>query len=90
MDIRMVNLICAVLLIAAGVAFILTLAEKWGWREWLMVHAPNEFLYRLFLCKFCCSWWMLVIVTLCVFIIVRDASLLAVPVFATPIVVRLW
>lgn len=86
----MVDFLSIVLLMAAGAAFILTLAEKWGWREWLMVHAPNEFLYRLFLCKFCCTWWVLVFMTLCIVIIVRDAALLAVPVFATPIAVRLW
>lgn len=86
----MVDFLSIVLLMAAGAAFILTLFEKWGWREWLMVHAPNEFLYRLFLCKFCCTWWVLVFMTLCVVIIVRDAALLAVPVFATPIAVRLW
>ncbi|WP_303840855.1 hypothetical protein [Selenomonas ruminantium] len=86
----MVDFLSIVLLMAAGAAFILTLAEKWGWREWLMVHAPNEFLYRLFLCKFCCTWWVLVLLTLCVVIIVRDAALLAVPVFATPIALRLW
>lgn len=86
----MVDFLSIVLLMAAGAAFILTLAEKWGWREWLMVHAPNEFLYRLFLCKFCCTWWVLVLLTLCIVIIVRDAALLAVPVFATPIALRLW
>lgn len=86
----MVDFLSIVLLMAAGAAFILTLFEKWGWREWLMVHAPNEFLYRLFLCKFCCTWWVLVLLTLCIVIIVRDAALLAVPVFATPIAVRLW
>lgn len=86
----MVDFLSIVLLMAAGAAFILTLAEKWGWREWLMVHAPNEFLYRLFLCKFCCTWWVLVLLTICVVIIVRDAALLAVPVFATPIALRLW
>lgn len=86
----MVDFLSIVLLMAAGAAFILTLSEKWGWREWLMVHAPNEFLYRLFLCKFCCTWWVLVLLTICVVIIVRDAALLAVPVFATPIAVRLW
>jgi len=86
----MVDFLSIVLLMAAGAAFILTLAEKWGWREWLMVHAPNEFLYRLVLCKFCCTWWVLVLLTLCVVIIVRDAALLAVPVFATPIALRLW
>ena len=45
-------------------AWMLALAIKWGWREWLQVHAPCDFLYKLFSCDFCCCWWLCVIISL--------------------------
>ena len=63
-----VEFVSWVAVIALMAAFLLGLSQKWGWIEWLQVHAPNDFLHELFSCKFCCSWWVSVLIslTLCV------------------------
>nr|DAT75923.1 MAG TPA: Protein of unknown function (DUF1360) [Caudoviricetes sp.] len=47
-----------VFLVACAVKFLRTLAIKWGILEWLQVNAPNKFLYELFTCEFCQSFWL--------------------------------
>lgn len=47
-----------VCLVALGVKFLLTLADKWGIMEWLQAHAPNKLLFQLFTCDFCKSFWL--------------------------------
>ena len=48
----------AVVLVALFVKFLRTLAEKWGILSYLQAHAPNDFLYKLFSCEFCQSFWL--------------------------------
>lgn len=45
-------------MVALFVKFLRTLAEKWGIWEWLQAHSPNDFLYKLFSCEFCQSFWL--------------------------------
>ena len=73
-----------------GAAFFLGLASKWGWMEWLQVHAPTEFLNKLFNCKFCCSWWMSVLISLTLCIVTGEWFLIFIPICTTPITKELW
>ncbi len=81
---------CWVAVVALAAAFLLSLATKWKWIEWLQVHAPNDFLYELFSCKFCCSWWVSVIISLTLSIATGEWLLMAVPVCSTVIARELW
>lgn len=51
-----------VAVVATSAAFMLLLSMKWGWREWMQVHAPDDFIYRLLGCDLCCCWWLCVAV----------------------------
>lgn len=77
----MLDFVIYVVLVALGVKFLLTLSEKWGIREWLQLHAPNEFFHKLFSCDFCCSWWLGVGICIVLAILV-DWRLIFVPIFA--------
>ena len=78
------------LIVQQSAAFFLGLANKWGWLEWLQVHAPSDMICRLFSCKFCCSWWMNVIISIILCVVTGNWWLAAIPVFATPITKELW
>lgn len=62
-----VEFIMWVAMVALLATFMLLLSIKWGWREWLQVHAPNDFIYRLVCCDLCCCWWLCV--AICIVII---------------------
>lgn len=79
---------CAVVIVAA--AFLLSLCKKIGWLEWLQVHAPNAFFEKLFNCKFCCSFWASVIISLILCVITGQWVLLAAPICTTISVRELW
>lgn len=85
-----IEFICWVAVIALTAAFLLALATKWGWIEWLQVHAPTEWLNKLFSCKFCCSWWVSVLISLILWMAAGQTLLLAVPVCSTIITRELW
>lgn len=87
---NVVEFISWVAVIALSAAFFLGLAAKWGWIEWLQVHAPNDFSYKLFSCKFCCSWWVAVIISLTLSVVVGQWLLLAAPICTTVITRELW
>ena len=53
------NYICIVLAVALLAAFLLMLAHKWGFVEYVQVHG-NEFFAKMFSCDFCLSWWFCV------------------------------
>lgn len=78
----MIEFAVAVALVALAVKFLRTLAEKWGILEWLQVHAPNEFLHKLFTCSFCQSFWLGL--AICVVLVVFGAPLywLSIPIFS--------
>lgn len=59
-----VEFLCWAIVVGLIGAWLLTLADKWGIREWLQVHAPNDFLYELFSCNFCCAMWIGVLISL--------------------------
>lgn len=80
----------SVLIVACIAAFLLSLAVKWGWLEWLQIHAPNAFFDKLFHCHFCCSWWASLGVSVILAIILQCWWILAVPLCSTVIAVRLW
>lgn len=84
----MSDFLCLCVLVALLVVFVLTLAEKWGIREWLQIHAPNDFLHKLFMCDFCCCWWLSIIISLTLFVVAGWLELLAVAPFSTIIAVR--
>ena len=79
-----------VAVIALVSAFLLGLAEKWGWLEWLQVHSTTEFLHELFSCKFCCSWWVSVIFSLTLCVVTGEWILLFAPFCTTVITRELW
>ena len=85
-----VAFVCYAVAVALSAAFLLGLAHKWGWIEWLQVHAPNDFLYKLFSCKFCCSWWVSVVISLTLCVTTGDWWLLLAPVCSTVIARELW
>lgn len=82
--------VCWVAVIALVAAFLLSLAAKWKWLEWLQVHAPNDFLHELFSCKFCCSWWMCVVISLFLWMATGQWVLLLVPFCSTLITREIW
>lgn len=86
----MVEFISIVAAVALAAAFFLGLAVKWGWLEWLQVHAPSEFFSKLFNCKFCCSFWMGVLICVTLFVITGKAMVLLAPVCTTVITRDLW
>lgn len=81
--------VCWVAVVALAAAFVLSLAVKWGWLEWLQVHAPNDFVHALLTCKFCTSWWLSVL--MCIGpAIAGPWWLILVPVCSTIITRELW
>jgi len=78
----------AVVILAA--AFLLSLARKWGIIEWLQVHAPTDFLYKLFSCKFCTSFWTGVAISLTLWMVTGAWQMLLIPICSTVIVRDLW
>lgn len=85
-----VEFVCWVAVVACSAAFVLSLAVKWKLLEWLQVHAPNDFVHELFSCRFCCSWWVSVIISLILCMVSGIWWILAVPVCSTVIARELW
>ena len=85
-----IEFVCWVAVVALAAAFLLGLAAKWHWLEWLQTHAPNDFFNKLFNCKFCCSWWVSVVISLTLCVATGQWWLLAVPICSTVIARELW
>lgn len=85
-----IEFVCWVAVVALVAAFLLALAVKWGVMEWLQVHAPNDFFGKMFNCKFCCSWWVSVIISLPLSIVTGMWVLVLVPICSTLIARELW
>lgn len=77
-------------IIATLAAFLLALAEKWGIIEWLQLHAPSDFLHRLFSCPFCLSWWTCLALSVVAFALSGDYVALTTAPCATMITRSLW
>ena len=86
----MIRFLCWVAIVSLVAAFVLALAKKWGWIEWLQVHAPTKFLYRLFSCPFCCSFHAAAVLSVAAALVTGDWRLLLAPLCSTMITVRLW
>lgn len=84
------DFICWVAVISLVAAFLLSLAVKWGWLEYLQVHAPNDFLHELLSCKFCCSFHVSMIISLFLCVATGNWILLAAPICTTIITRELW
>lgn len=84
------DFLCWCIVVGLLAAWMLTIADKWGWREWLQVHAPNDFFYKLFMCNFCCSWWLGVVISLTLLAVTGQWALLAVPTISTTITRRFY
>lgn len=88
--VTVIEFACWTGVVALAAAFFLSLAVKWGWLEWAQIHAPNEFLEKLLNCKFCCSWWTGVIISLTLCVMTGHWYLIAVPICSTLITRELW
>lgn len=96
----MLEFVLWIAVVSMAAAFLILLADKWRWREWLQVHADyffgklfcnysGDFFNRLFNCNFCCSWWISLIICLILFVATGNTTLLAVPVCSTVITRKL-
>lgn len=70
--------------VAMLAAFLITLAKKWGFVEYLQVHG-NSFFSSMANCDFCLSFWVTCILCVVLFAATGNASLLVVPFFSTMI-----
>lgn len=86
----MINFLIFVVLTSLLAAFLLSLASKWGWIEWLQVHAPTDFFNKLFSCKFCCSFHMGMIISIILCVVTSQWYFLAIPVCSTVVTLKLW
>jgi len=86
----MVEFFCWSAVVGLVAAFALALAQKWGWIEWAQVHAPNEFIHKLVSCKFCCTWWVSVGISLTLWIATGHWWFIIIPVCSTMIGRNLW
>lgn len=77
-----------VFIVATFAAFVLLLAKKWGFVEFVQVNG-NDFFSEMFSCDFCLSWWAGVVLSFLCAIFVRDIFLLLVPFFSTAITRKL-
>lgn len=73
-----------ILLISFLSAFIINLAKKWGYVEWLQVHGC-ELISKMANCNFCLSWWTNVIFSLLAAIIMQEWQLIFAALFGTMI-----
>lgn len=81
----MIEYLSLVVLVSLFVKFLRTLGEKWGIIEYLQVHAPNEFLHKLFTCGFCQSFWLGMIICVALVLCGCPATYLFVPIFSANI-----
>lgn len=75
-----------VCLIALASAFLLTLAGKWGFIEYLQLHG-NETINKMANCRFCLSWWANVLISCGIAFTTKDYSMLFIP-FCSTIITR--
>lgn len=80
----MLNFIAFVILVACAAAFIFLYLQKVGVIEHVQINAPR-LLSKLFSCHFCLSFWLAAIISLFLTCYFKDATLLFIPIFSTPI-----
>ena len=69
--------------------WLITLADKRRWLEWLQINAPNDTIHTLFSCHYCMSWWTSLGVSLVVCIVSGEWQLMAGVFVATLISVKM-
>lgn len=79
----MITYLCYVVLVALFVKFVMTLANKWGWIEWLQFNAPSDFFYKMFSCEFCMSFHLGMVCAIVLVVFTRDLWLLTIPIFSS-------
>lgn len=73
-----------VVLVALAAAFIVVLVKKWGIAEWMQVHG-DRYMYRLFSCDFCMSFWTCVLICCVWSAVTDDMSVFVCPALSTPL-----
>ena len=68
--------------VACTSAFLLLLAYKWGIVEWLQVHG-GAIVSKMANCDFCLSWWVNVVLSVILFAVTLDVTVLAIPFVST-------
>ena len=74
----------AVILTGLFSAFLILFVSKIGGREYVQMYG-NKFLSRLFGCDFCLSFWFNLILSIILYIFVKDATVLLYCFVSTPI-----
>ncbi len=75
-------------MVGCAAAFLLLLAYKLGIVEWLQVHG-DVVVSKMAHCDLCMSWWLSVVITILLVVIMDNVALLCVPFVSTPIARRL-
>lgn len=75
-------------MVGCAAAFLLLLAYKLGIVEWLQVHG-DVVVSKMAQCNFCMSWWLSVVITILLAVIMDNVALLCVPFISTTIARRL-
>ena len=78
----MTTFLFRVCVMASLSAFLLLLLVKWKVIEWMQVHG-NDFLSKMANCDFCLSWWVNVVLSVILFAVTLDVTVLAVPFVST-------
>lgn len=81
----MIEFACLVFLVACLVGFAWTLAEKWGILDWMMLHAPCEFIHKLLSCSFCRSFHLGMAISIILAIFFKEWWLVFIPFFSASI-----
>lgn len=72
------------LTIACVAAFLIILAKKQGYVEWVQVHG-NDLFAKMFSCDFCLSFWTCLSISVVWFILTGDTRAYLAPVVCAPI-----
>ena len=76
------------IVVACLSAFIVLFLNKIGFVNTMQVHAP-KLISELFSCQFCLSFWVAVLISITVSIVLTNPIFLLIPVFSTVITRRL-
>ena len=74
-----------VALVALAVTFIIQLAEKQGYRDFVIDHTKG-LLQQMLQCDFCLGFWTSLVISIVLIFVLNNWWLLVMPVFTTPLV----
>lgn len=78
----MIDYLIIILLTALFSAFTINLLKKWGIIEWLQIHG-SELISKMAHCDFCLSWWVNLLTSIALALIIGNWVLLLMPFFGT-------